>query len=749
MTFTLYTANCTGNAQNSIYPNRVEVNTPEDMLAAVAHDHVCAEYRNAHRSADDYMGGDVDVMDCDNDHTDNPDEWITPEMYENIFPAVSYVVVPSRNNMKPKGGKSARPRHHVYFLHSDTFTAEDCAGLKRRIYETAPFFDGNALDAARFIFGCTAEDIIWHEGGRTIEDFLDEQDFEDFDRELECISEGSRNSTMSRIAGRIIKRYGNTDEAYQLYMKKSELCDPPLEQEELDTIWGSAVKFWKKISAQPGYIPPEEYGNGWSLKPDDYSDIGQAKVLSREYGGELVYTDATDYMRYDGTRWAESKQLAVGACEEFLDSQLTEAQAAVESAKEKLLAAGVSKEAIKAGGKTLEKEIDGNSVLAYNEYCAAVVYHKFVMKRRDMKYIQSALQAAKPMLLKDIKEFDSQEFLLNTPGGVYCLTEGLSGRRDHAPGDYITKITAVAPDDKGMDLWLDALDTFFCGDADLIGYVQQTVGLAAVGKVYQEALIIAYGEGRNGKSTFWNAIAKVLGSYSGALSAEALTVGVKRNVKPEMAEIKGKRLIIAAELEEGMRLNTSVVKQLCSTDEIEAEKKYKDPFKYTPTHTLVLYTNHLPKVGASDEGTWRRLIVIPFLAKIEGRPEVKNFAEHLVKEAGGAILTWIIEGAKKAIDRDFHLKKPQVVEDAISEYRGKNDWLGIFIEECCELDASYTQKSGELYQEYREYCSRIGEFTRSTTDFYTALETIGIKRKKGKTCNVLLGIRLKSDFLED
>ena len=45
-----------------------------------------------------------------------------------------------------------------------------------------------------------------------------------------------------------------------------------------------------------------------------------------------------------------------------------------------------------------------------------------------------------------------------------------------------------------------------------------------------------------------------------------------------MAELKGKRLVIAAELEEGMRLNTSVVKQLCSTDEVSAEKKYRDPF---------------------------------------------------------------------------------------------------------------------------------------------------------------------------
>jgi putative DNA primase/helicase len=113
----------------------------------------------------------------------------------------------------------------------------------------------------------------------------------------------------------------------------------------------------------------------------------------------------------------------------------------------------------------------------------------------------------------------------------------------------------MALGEKGTQEWRDALDLFFCSDADLIAYVQQIVGLAAVGKVYFEALIIAYGEGSNGKSTFWNTISRVLGSYSGSISADALTVGCKRNVNPEMAELKGKRLIIAAELEEGMRVS--------------------------------------------------------------------------------------------------------------------------------------------------------------------------------------------------
>ena len=278
--------------------------------------------------------------------------------------------------------------------------------------------------------------------------------------------------------------------------------------------------------------------------------------------------------------------------------------------------------------------------------------------------------------------------------------------------------------------------------------MQEIVGVSAIGKVYIEALIMAYGEGRNGKSTFWNTIARVLGSYSGNMSADTLTVGCKRNVKPELAEVKGKRLIIAAEMEEGMRLNTSTVKQLCSTDEIYAEKKYKDPFSFTPSHSVVLYTNHLPKVGAIDAGTWRRLIVIPFNAKIEGRSDIKNYADYLYEKAGGAVLSWIIEGAKRVIDNKYHIAEPQVVTDAIARYRDSNDWLAHFLNDCCETDRAYTAKSGEIYNAYRSYCMQVGEYIRSTTDFYVALESAGFDRRKTNTGTIVYGLQLKSDFLE-
>ena len=193
----------------------------------------------------------------------------------------------------------------------------------------------------------------------------------------------------------------------------------------------------------------------------------------------------------------------------------------------------------------------------------------------------------------------------------------------------------------------------------------------------------------------------------------------------------------------------AVVKQLCSTDEIFAEKKYKAPFAFTPSHTLVLYTNHLPKVGANDDGIWRRLIVIPFNAKIEGDSDIKNYAEYLYRNAGGYILKWIIEGAKKAVDADFKTGFPQVVKDAIRAYREDNDWLGHFLNECCEADKTYREKSGVLYQEYRSYCLRTGEYTRSTADFYNALESAGFSRRKAKAGIIVYGLRIKEDDFGD
>lgn len=752
--FTVYSSDSTGNPGNCLYPHRWDITDVDSLREAVSRDYVCAEYRNRYRCGENFLRSNCLPVDCDNDHSEDPADWIRPEDIAAAFPGIAFAVHYSRHHMREKNGRAPRPKYHVLFPIDEVTDPKVYADMKKLVNSIFPYFDTQALDAARFFYGTTDAKVELIPGDRTLADFLSEDDFEalpDTHSAQQTIPAGSRNNTMSRFAGRILKKYGLTEKAEEVFREHAEKCNPPLDEDELRTIWRSATRFYKnKVVNSEGYVSPEEYMASYPgyLKPADYSDIGQAKVFSAEYGNELIYTSATDFLRFDGTVWIEDKQLAVGAAIEFLDLQLKDADDLLESAKKKLLEYGVSEAAISAGGKTLEKEIGMEMLQVYRLYLAAAAYHAFVMKRRDMKFIVSAMNVAKAMLNRPINDMDRNPNLLNTPAGTFDMAHGMAGMKAHDAGDLITKITECSPGERGEEIWQDALRTFFCNNEELIRYVQRVVGMAAIGKVYQEHMIIAYGDGANGKSTFWNTIARVLGSYSGKISAEVLTVGNKRNAKPEMAELKGKRLIIASEMEEGMRLNTAMVKQLCSTDDIEAEKKYEQPFHFTPTHTLVLYTNHLPRVGANDEGIWRRLIVIPFDAKITGKSDIKNYSDYLFENAGEAILKWVLEGAAEAIRHEFKWKLPTVVQEAINEYREQNDWFNQFVEDCCEVGEGYQESSGAVYDEYRNYCARNGEYTRNSADFYAAVEKAGYRRKRTAGARLILGLRLKSDFLE-
>ena len=743
MQMTIYDAVTVGSRSNCVYPNPVTVTDADTMRQAAAFDHVCAAYKQNYRSVDNFLKADCLPMDCDNDHSDDPDDWLTPFDVAMDFPGVGMIFVYSRSHMKQKGKRGPRPRFHVYFICTETTNSEIYSSWKDRLIADYPYFDDGAKDSARFLFGVKNAVVEVYDGEITIDEFLADS-FAEWDAAQGQIPEGSRNKTMSHYAGRIIKRLGNTEEAHKQFLKEAEKCSPPLDDAELAGIWASAVKFGAKVAAQEGYIPPEQYNQDFLLMPEDFSDVGQAIVLSREYMDRLRFSPATDYIVFNGSFWEESQPNAQGIAQELTARQLEEAETEIQRCMKEMSDNGAWAMLAAMGAKKAMAAFNEAQRRSFEKYERAEAYRKYAIKRRDTKYISAALKEARPMIQIEQRVLDADEFLLNLPSGTCDLRTGAV--REHNAQDYITKQTAVDPSGDGMDVWEDALQTFFQGDADLIRYVQEIVGLAAIGKVYIEALVIAYGEGRNGKSTFWNTIARVLGTYSGNMSADTLTVGCKRNVKPELAEAKGKRMIIAAELEEGMRLNTSNVKQLCSTDEIYAEKKYKAPFSYVPAHTLVLYTNHLPRVGAIDQGTWRRLIVIPFNAKIEGKADIKNYADFLFKMAGGAVLQWIIEGAKRVIASDYKIAQPRVVQDAIQKYKENNDWLSHFLEDCCEIDPSYEAKSGEVYNTYRSYCNQMGEYARSTTDFYTAIEAADFTRHKTKKGMLIRGFRLKSEF---
>lgn len=749
--FTIYAADVTGNPGNCRYPHRQVILNEETLRNAVSRDYVCAEYRNSYRSGENFIGSDCLPVDCDNDHSEDPADWVTPEDVSSAFPGVTFAVHYSRSNGKAKNGKKPRPKFHVLFPIGKETNADAYAGLKKLVNAVFPYFDKKALDAARFFFGTPTPEVKLYPGVMTLTEFLRGDLFEGlpFQESTDVIPEGSRNATMSRFAARILKKYGDSAESRKAFRERAARCVPPLPEEELDTIWHSASKFYDRIRKEDGYVAPDAFNDPNCYRPGDFSDVGQAEVLAKYFSGELRYSPATHFIRYADRYWQESEPGAQAVAHELTRRQMKEAERDVFSALEQMKVSGAY--ALLAGAPKAKAELlmTDEQRGSYNGYQAAKAYQAFAVKRRESKNVTSTLREARPMLEIAPADLDADCFVLNTPDATYDLRKGLNGARPHAAEDYITKITSVSPGPKGKKIWLESLDRIFCGDEELIDYVQMICGLAAIGKVFVEALIIAYGDGRNGKSTFWNSVSRVLGLYGGNISADTLTVGCRRNIKPEMAEVKGKRLLIAAEMQEGARLNDSTVKQLCSTDDVFAEKKYKDPFSFKPCHTLVLYTNHLPRVSASDDGIWRRLIVIPFNAKITGQSDIKNYGEYLYDNAGESILAWIIQGAEKVIRLNYRIPVPACVQEAIDGYRSRNDWFAHFMDDKCETGEEYLESSASLYQAYRNYCLETNEFVRSTADFYAALETAGFKRIVRNRRRYFTGLRLRTDDFDE
>ena len=743
--FKLYRATIAGNNKNNFYPTEVKITSTNIMADVVRFDHVGAKFKDFVRKNENFIESNVIIMDCDNDHSENPDDWITPEKLHEKIPDVSFIAVSSKNNMKPKGNFSARPRHHYYFPTCTVITDSiKYSYLKRKLQNKFPFFDKNALDSARFIFGVENSNIKIFEGTTTIDKFINIQqssnhsadsknDYEDtllsFENERSLIREGNRNNTLFRKSLCAFKRFGNSPKAYELIHATKEKIFPPLDESESVNTIKSALKKYNEIAQQDDYVPPDKYNElrtkNISLIPSDFSETGQAKIFVQENKDKLIFNYSTGYMFFNGSYWEDGKVYSQKLVHNLTERQLSETKIKIKKLQEQIKSCPEQKEII------------------LNYIAQLQVYEKFIISCRNSNRIKATLRESIPDLSININNLNRDPYLLNMPSGTYNLRT--SELQPHSPTDYITKQTAVDISDVGFDIWITCLQTIFKNDTELINYFQEILGLILIGEVKVESLIICQGDGSNGKTTLWNVISRVLGDYCGTISADTLTANCRRNIKPELAELQGKRLVIAPELEEGVRLSTSTLKQICSRDRITAEKKFKAPFAFKPSHQIVLYTNPLPNVGSIDEGTWRRIILIPFNARFSGDNEIKNYEEYLFNNAGGAILKWMVEGSKKCIDNDFKLHRPAAVTNAINNYRYETDWLAQFIEDCCEVDTTASVSSSELFRTYSAYCFSIHEFTHRQKDFNAALKLKGFIKKKTNKCNVFLGIKLKPD----
>lgn len=464
----------------------------------------------------------------------------------------------------------------------------------------------------------------------------------------------------------------------------------------------------------------------YSVKPTDFTDTGNARIFAREYKGRAIYIKSIDWLTWNGKKWDEGELEAAGLAMKLTDRMLEEAREEVKSAGDALTSATVEEDEEAKRKANIQVKI-------------AAQYRKHAHNSRNQPKITSMLKLSRTLMEIKPDKLDAHPYLLNTPDGIVDLST--KEIKPHDPNLLCTKITKCSPGDRGKKMWYDFLDTITQGDEKMVNFLQQVAGMAAVGKVYEENLIMAIGDGKNGKSAFFNALAIVFNDYASTIAAEILTTA-NRSKGAELATLKGKRLVIAAETEEGARLSVSMLKQIASTDKIHAERKYKDPEDFMPSHSTILYTNHPPRVGSTDTGTWRRLVLIPFKVEIPTATEVKNYADVLATQAGESILSWIIEGAYNYIACGHKLIIPEFVHDAIEDYQAVNDWMTEFLTEFCEVGQGQSTKASKLYEVYHGWASKSQGYARHNSDFKAELEKRGFVNKRNNTGAMWHGLGL-------
>ncbi len=352
---TLQYSSLRGVKSNTSYPFRKLVSGVDDLKEVAQFDHVGGMYADGennrgktvlgYRNKKTFLKSDCLILDCDNTVSDpladdiSPEEWVTPEDVHRAFPDVPFYAVFSRNHMKEKDGKAPRPKFHVYFIADEIRKEKEFAALKARVQKYFPAFDPEALDSARFLFGVENPQVEFYDGNTTINAFMvmKENSFGLPD----SIPMGQCNSTLSQYAAKVLKKHGDGDTAYELFLSAADRCETPLDDTELNSIWTSAQSFFHKtIEASPNYVPAEEeeseippfvvFGrNGFTVSSPllaDYYlkrhtviiviDTGNPRLYEYEGGVYKYRSDLEvkavlgDYIReYDRGKWQSSKVL--------------------------------------------------------------------------------------------------------------------------------------------------------------------------------------------------------------------------------------------------------------------------------------------------------------------------------------------------------------------------------------------------------------------------------------------------------
>ena len=441
-----------------------------------------------------------------------------------------------------------------------------------------------------------------------------------------------------------------------------------------------------------------------------YDDTGNADRFIDRYGNLYKYSYiANKFYIYDGMKWKIDDK---GSIRKLIDEM-------IESIKD-------------------EKIIHGDDV---TEEEAREFFQKYYKKTRGTqakKNIMNELMHRRPATPDD---FDRDDMLINVANGYIDLTSRELYKHDI--NKMFSQITNTDYTEKMQPaVWLDFLNDIFAGDQEVIRYIQKALGYSLTGSTREQIMFILFGKGRNGKSIFVEVISEILGDYSNNMQAKSLMVKKNDNVNTDIARLSKARFVTSSEPNEGFRFDEGLIKQLTGGDKVTARFLYAEEFEYTPKFKIWVSTNHKPIIRGTDDGIWRRLVLIPFDVQIPEEKVDKDLKYKLLREAP-AILNWMAEGAYMWMQEG--LAMPEKLKEASKAYRNEMDVIEQFIEDECKRVDDGKVKAHELYELYKKWADDNGNYKMSNKDFGKKMKE-KFEYKRLKTGMYYFGIEIPMKY---
>jgi len=339
-------------------------------------------------------------------------------------------------------------------------------------------------------------------------------------------------------------------------------------------------------------------------------------------------------------------------------------------------------------------------------------------------------------------DLDNHPDLVGVNNGVVDLTTGKL--EPNKPELYITKHIEVDFDPGARaPQWEKSLAEIFLDDMATIDACHTLVGWTLAGRSLDELMIFCVGTGANGKSIFNNVLYQILGVY--AVTAPPSVLATRRTddhgPRSDLAMMAGSRFVTINELPGGLTLDENGVKQLAGREPISARFLHQEFFTFEPTFSVWVRTNHKPIVKGTDNGIWRRIVILPFRRTFSEGEQDPNLEAKLLTEREG-ILAWMVRGAQAYLEKGVTISP--AMKSEVAQYRTESDILGDFLSDVTEPGTEHEVKQADLFLRFGMWCETNG-FKRPTKRSFTAqLGDRGYGQRKSGRDRYYTGLKIES-----